>query len=124
MTYVLVALVAAVLAAVAVKSMQKSDPKRFGLAEAEAAAKPVMGVVCGVLGFENTVDADLQKLADGQNIDAVNREGEMKANAAEIARLETEIGKVKAVNAALGKEGLDALNLFADKAKVAALFKS
>ena len=134
MVYMIVAIVAAVLAYIVAKSMIKSEPKRFGLKEAEAAAKyingdpaaakPVMGVVIGVLGFENKVDEDLQKLMNEKDADNAKRTEELRANTNEIGRLLAEIEKVRAANVELDNQMADAVALVADKAKVAELFKS
>ena len=112
----------------------KPEPKRRA-AEAEAAtkfvgtddpadAKRVMSVVIGVLKYENKVNEDLQKLMNEKDAEAAKRADELKANDAEIARLQAEIRKIEDENVALEDAGHDANALVADKAKVAALFTS
>lgn len=133
--YVIVAVVAIFFTLMFVGVVSnKLKPKRFGLKEAEAAAqylgndpaaaKPVMGVVCGVLGYENKVGADLAALKAEKDAENAKRSEERKANLVEIGRLEAEIEKVKAANDELGEQIDNANALVADKAEVAALFQS
>src|SRR3989338_6349668 len=87
--YVVVVLVLLVIAWVVGRaSAYKPESKRFGLAEAEAAmrfvstpdhVRPVLGVVVGILGYENRVADDV--MAEASGIDGANTERQARADA-------------------------------------------
>lgn len=128
-TQVLIFAFVIIVASVAVNfylamSRRKSEPKRFGLKEAEAAAEyistvgaagPVMAVVVGVLGYENWVGPDLaaatistEDLNDGDD-------GEIENSNQEIAELKRVVAQLQAQIDTRKTE-------LAEKKRVAALF--
>jgi hypothetical protein len=114
-------------------SKAPEQPKRFGLKEAEAAAsylghdtaaaKPVLGVVCGVLGYENKVAEDVAAFKEKVEVLNADRAGKVKANLAKIDGLKAEIKAVEGENAILASNTATAKMVVAEKVKVAALFQ-
>ncbi|MDO8522880.1 MAG: hypothetical protein Q7S12_01160 [bacterium] len=94
-----------VVLVLAITVIRQGQPKRFGLAEAEAAmrftgdnpetAKAVKGVVVGVLGFQDGVADDVSARVT-EDDEASAKRGEDVSNAqAEIAALEAQIADLQ-----------------------------
>ena len=85
------------------------EPKRFGLNEAEAAlsyvktggavvAQSILGVVVGVLGYENTVADDVKEETGNLAAASQNRNAKMSANEEKIRALRAEIDRLRTAN--------------------------
>ncbi|OGY98694.1 MAG: hypothetical protein A3E09_00460 [Candidatus Liptonbacteria bacterium RIFCSPHIGHO2_12_FULL_60_13] len=100
--------------------------KRFGLNEAKAAARyvgdnpssaqAIMGVVLGVLGYENTVAEDVRALAEEKSRENAASAKSIESNEAEIGRLNDENRDLHVAIAANEAE-------VADAGQMAALFR-
>ena len=108
--WLMVAIVAVLVAYLGGRSQRGSapapEPKRFGLEQAEAAmayvgsagpaaVKAVLGVVVGVLGFENAVATDAATVASDLAEGRRWSETKVDANLAEISVLEAKIAGLR-----------------------------
>ena len=94
----IVALLVVAVVAVVIGRATVSTKKRFGLKEAEAAAqyvgntpgaaRPVMGVVLGVLGYRDAVAEDVSALVAAKAVENARAEADIAAHQAQIERLE------------------------------------
>lgn len=86
------------------------EPKRFGLNEAEAAlkyvktggavvAQSILGVVVGVLGYQNTVADDVQEEVGNLDAATERRSAKVSDNEDKIAALHAEIDRLVAATA-------------------------
>ena len=93
-----VLLIVVAIVAFVVGYVSMPDRKRFGLKEAEAAAqyvgntpgaaRPVMGVVLGVLGYRDAVAEDVSALVAAKAVENARAEADIAAHQAQIERLE------------------------------------
>lgn len=85
------------------------EPKRFGLNQAEAAlkyvqaggavvAQSILGVVVGVLGYENAVAEDVEEEVNNLAVATERRNGKASANEDKIAALNAEIERLLAAS--------------------------
>ena len=122
----IVLLIVIAVVALVVGHITASTKKRFGLKEAKAAARyvggspdsarAIMGVVLGVLDYQNTVAEDVRALAEEKSRENAASTKSIEANEAEMARLEAESESLHGQIAANEAE-------VADAGQMAALFR-
>ena len=95
---VLILVIAAVLVVLSIVFLPSRNTKRFGLKEAEAAARyvdndtvaasAVKGVVVGVLGYQDAIAEDISSLSNDLGRENAVSQASIEANEEEIERLE------------------------------------